>query len=124
MQDELDNPGLCYIEASRVEGPDGALSDIDLCDMHDQRIGSLEGVVVDPVERRLRFFVVGSETGRGMRHYLLPTEWPAQVAPGGRTLRIDADSDQLADCDEFAESDVHPYSDGDFLASLFRPGVA
>jgi hypothetical protein len=115
---------LRYIDAARVQSPAGALADVDLCDKHDRPIGCIEGVLVDPVERRLRYYVVESPSRRGARHYLLPTDWPAQVAGGGKTLRIDANPDQLADCDDFHQSDARPYSDDDFLASMFRPRVA
>ena len=116
--------GLRYIDAAKVQSPAGALGDVNLCDMNDLPIGSLEGVLVDPVARRLCFYVVGSASRRGVRRYLLPTEWPAQVAEDGKALRIDADQRDLAACDDFAESDMRPYSDDDFLASLFRPRVA
>lgn len=125
MDRQSDRSTLRYIDAAKVQGPAGALGDVNLCDMNDHPIGSLEGVLVDPVERRLCFYVVGSAGRRGgRRHYLLPTEWPAQVAADGKALRIDADQRDLAACDEVEASDMRPYSDDDFLASLFRPRVA
>ena len=124
MRSDSDNAALRYIEASRVQGPAGDLASLDLCDMNNQRIGSLEGVLVDPIERRLRFFVVGSQSADGARFYLLPSDLPAQVDPDRGALRIDADPDELAECHEFEEADVPRYSDDDFLASMFRPRVA
>ena len=124
MDRHSDRSTLRYIDAAKVQGPAGALGDVNLCDMNDRPLGSLEGVLVDPVARRLCFYVVGSDTRRGVRHYLLPTEWPAQVAADGKALRIDADQSDLAACDEVEASDMRPYSDDDFLASLFRPRVA
>jgi hypothetical protein len=124
VDSQSDRSTLRYIDANCVQSPAGALADVDLCDMNGRPIGSLEGVLVDPVERRLRFYVVDSGSRRGPRHYLLPTEWPAQVASDGKALKIDADSDELAGCDEFRESDVQRFSDDDFIAAMFRPRVA
>lgn len=124
MDDRCDRSTLRYLEAERVKGPAGALSNVDLCDMYGNSLGSLEGVLVDPAERRLRFYVVESDSRRGPRHYLLPTDWPAQVEAGGRALKIDLDRDQLATCDEFREADVTRFSDDDLIAAMFGSRVA
>jgi hypothetical protein len=114
-----DNSALRYLEASRIESPAGDLGALILRDEHDQAIGNLEGVLVDPVERRLRFYVVGSRGRLRARRYLLPVECAAQMDCEARSLRVDLDAADLADCEEFESSSVPRYSDDDLLVSIF-----
>jgi hypothetical protein len=114
---------LRYLEAAKVQSPVGDLAQVDLRDRDDEKIGNVEGVLVDPAERRLRFFVIQSPGWFRKRRYLLPTEWPAQVDAAGR-LRVDVDSDTLACCEEFERASVPEYGDEDLLNALFRRRIA
>lgn len=124
MERGYDTSALRYVEASRVQSPAGELSAVDLRNCDDQKIGSLDGLLVDPVERRLCYFVVKSSGWTGSRRYLVPTDWPVQMDPGGRALRLDFDPDEFSRCEEFKRSSVPCYSDDDLLASMFRERIA
>jgi hypothetical protein len=115
---------LRYLEASRVEGLSGDLDHVELRGPDDETLGSLDGVLIDPVQRRLRFFVV-EPAGRGRPcQRLLPTDCQARVDEDGRALRIPLDAEALARCPEFTRSSVPSYSDQDLIESIFRPRSA
>lgn len=115
------NTTLRYVDASRLNSPAGDLADLDFRGFDDQRIGTLDGVVVEPETRRLRFFVVESS---GSRRILLPADLPARIDTATKTLRVDVDPDDLAHCEEFDSADAPEHSDEDFIASLFHHRVA
>jgi hypothetical protein len=123
---EQNDSALRYLEASRIQSPAGDLDHVELRGPDDETLGSLDGVLIDPVERRLRFFVV-KPTGRARprsRRYLLPTDCHARVEEEGRTLRIALDADGLARCEVFETSSVPAYSDEDLLDSMFHARIA
>ena len=124
MQLDDGNSTLRYVDASRLRSQAGRLADIDLRGMDDEKIGNLDGVLIDPVERRLRFFVVESSGWFGTRRYLLPTDCPAQVDRNGRSLRIAVDRDGLAQCEEFERSSVPESQDADLLDAMFGRRIA
>ena len=115
---------LRYLAASRVQSPVGELADVEVRGSDDRKIGSLEGVLLDPAERRLRFFVVQTPGWLRKRRYLLPSDWPARVDAHGPSLHVDLDGDALARCPEFEKSSVPEYSDDDLLTALFHRRTA
>ena len=115
---------LRYVEAARLQSPAGDLAAVDVRGTDGQTIGSLDGVLIDPIERRLRFFVVASTTTREGRRYLLPTDCAAQVDAAGHALRLNLEPGNLTRCPEFTPSVVRDYSDDDLLDSLFRQRIA
>ena len=58
-----DEGGLCYLEAGNVELPAGKLADLQLCSRDDQSLGAVEGVLIEPSARRVRYFVVKRDPG-------------------------------------------------------------
>ena len=52
---------LCYLDASKLDSPVGALTHLDLKGADDRLLGVLDGIVIDPTERKLRYFVVKSK---------------------------------------------------------------
>ena len=116
-----ENTSLRYVDASRVNSPLGDLAALDVRGADDQRIGRVTGVLIDPAQRRLRFFVVASGRFSG-RKYLLPTDSQACVDPERNLLRLDLDQEDLARYPEFSRSSTPDMSDDDMIAAMFaRP---
>ena len=116
-----ENTSLRYVDASRVDSPLGDLASLDVRGADDQRIGRVAGVLIDPAQRRLRFFVVASGRSSG-RSYLLPTDSPARMDPERNLLRLDLDQEDLAQCPEFTRANTPDMSDDDMIAAMFaRP---
>jgi hypothetical protein len=111
---------LRYLEAGRLQTPVGDLDHVELLGSNDQALGNLDGVLIDPVERRLRFYVVAGTGRYRLRRYLLPSDCAAQMDHDGRSLRIDLDATGLARCEEFETSSVPRYSDEDLIGSMFQ----
>lgn len=121
MDHETSPSALCYVEAARLENPAGERAPLEVRGSDGERIGSLDGVVIDPVERRLRFVVVKSTASR---RYLLPPECAPRFAAGGKSLRVELEPAALVECEEFEPSAIRQYSDADFLGALFRQRIA
>jgi hypothetical protein len=114
---------LRYLDASRVETPEGTLDDLALRGPSNERIGRLDGVIVDPLERRVRYFVVDSGAWLKTRRYLLPVG-VAQVEHEHKILRVETDSDTLRQCEAF-QSDAYPrFSDHDLVTALMSTHAA
>jgi hypothetical protein len=109
---------LRYLDAGHVHSPLGGLHHLQVLGAHKEPLGRVDGVLIDPVQRRLRFFVVASNDPLE-RHYLLPIDVPTRMSADRRSLELDADV-ELHDCAEFARSAARDFSDDDLLAALFR----
>lgn len=115
-----ENASLRYLDASRVDSPLGHLGSLDVRGAHDQQLGRITGVLIDPSQRRLCFFVV-SNTSAGRKH-LLPTDSPTCMDPERHLLLLDTDDEDLARYPEFTPSSTPDMSDDDLLAAMFaRP---
>ncbi len=119
MHGHDENSKLRYLDASQVESPIGELAGVEVRGIDDEKIGSVEGVLVDPAERRLRFFVIQAPGFFNRRRYLLPTDFPARVDPDRKSLCIEIDRRILSGCEEFKASSVLPYSEDDLVTSMF-----
>jgi sporulation protein YlmC with PRC-barrel domain len=56
MGHDAETRRLCFVENRKLEG--ALLDPLDVCDTSGRRIGSFDGVVVDPEEGRVRYLVV------------------------------------------------------------------
>jgi hypothetical protein len=119
-----DDSRLRYVEAARLQVTDGNLRHVDFRDADDQKIGTLDGVVIDPASRRLRFFVVESSGWFKSRRFLLPAEWPARIDTEKNSVRVDVDAQDLGQCEEFDRATAPRHSDDDLIQSLFHHRVA
>jgi hypothetical protein len=110
---------LCYLEASRVESPAGDLGGATVETRGDETLGILDGVLIDPTERRLRYFVVETPGWVRRRRYLLSADVPVRVEPDHHRLCIDAHSSDVELADEFHEETVRPFSTDDAITAMF-----
>jgi hypothetical protein len=114
------NSNLRYLAASRVDTPVGDLHDAVVLSPSDEELGTLNGVLVDPQERRLCYFVVESSHWLGRRQHLVPAGF-ARVAPQRKALYLDVDSDRFHLCEQCRSDRLPPFSDEDLITSLFAP---
>jgi hypothetical protein len=112
---------LCYLGAGQVTGPCGGLQGVKLATDKDEALGTLDGVVIDPAERRIRYFVVQRQGWFRSRRVLLPADRPTQIADDRRTLRLPVDPEELSHCEEFDGRSIPPFSDEHLLTALFHP---
>ena len=110
---------LCYLNASKVDSPAGALSQMDVQTVDGEDIGDLDGVLIDPAARRIRYYVIGLRRWFGRRRYLLPADAPAQLESARKALRFRIELPALESCREFRKGDVREFSDGDVLTAIF-----
>lgn len=115
------NLRLCYLDASRVAGPAGELAGFKVETPAKESIGTLSGVLIDPAEARVRYFVVDTTRWLRGRTYLIPTDCPVRVEPERNTLRVEvepSDISRLDDCEDFT---IEPMSDDDMVDAMFSP---
>ncbi len=117
-------PRLCYLDASRVMGPAGLLASVDVRTRHDQPLGSIGGVLIDPAEHKLRYFVIESPGLASQRRYLLPIEAAATMAPEGTSLRLDMEKDDFTALEEFDDATVREFTEEDAIAPTFARYLA
>ena len=117
-------PRLCYLDASRVMGPAGLLASVDVRTRHDQPLGSIGGVLIDPAEHKLRYFVIESPGASSQRRYLVPIEAAATMAPEGTSLRLDMETDDFTALEEFDDATVREFTEEDAIAPTFARYLA
>lgn len=114
-----DYSALRYVRASSLTGPAGHFSDVELRGRDDERLGEFAGVLINPAEGRVRFYVVEADGWLQTRRYLIPADLGARVDADGRSLHMDMDREALKDCETFEGSSVRHYSDDDLLSGMF-----
>jgi hypothetical protein len=118
-----DDSGLCYLEAGNVKLPAGKLADLQLCSRDDQTLGAVEGVLIEPSARRVRYFVVKRSGWLRDARYLLPVEDLAHVDRERNVLQIDTCANDVPR-HRFDPSAVRPFSDDDLLTVMFASAAA
>jgi hypothetical protein len=112
------NSNLRYLSASRVDTPVGGLRDAVVLSPSDEHLGTLNGIVVDPQERRLCYFVVESGRWRNRRQHLIPAGC-ARVERDRKALYVDVEPDRIHECEEFRSDRLPSFSDEDLITALF-----
>lgn len=110
--------GLRYIAAEHVETPAGPLDGTVLVGKTDETVGTLDGLVIDPVERHVRYFVVRSRTWLKTHRRLLPLV-QARLDAEHKTLHVDIGAGDVEQLREMSSDTFDRYSDDDLIASLF-----
>jgi len=113
-----DTDALRYLDGNAVELPGGKLEGVSLLSQDDQALGEIDGVLIDPASRQLRYFVVESARLFRRRRYLVPADNPAVFLPDGRTVRVEAPSDSITR-ERFDSRAVQTFSDDDLLTAMF-----
>jgi hypothetical protein len=118
MNDAAD-PSLRFLENSRLDSP--------LVELHDVRteagikIGTFDGVIIDPAQRRVRFLVV--DRGRFFHERCLIPMPAARVDAEHHSLSIDVDDADPQEWQRFDPVTFPRFSDDDLLTAMFAPRV-
>jgi hypothetical protein len=91
---------LCYLDAMHLEGPLPEFDGAEVRTSSDRKIGHLDGIVVDPAARRVRYLVVDTAKSPGRHRYLVPVD-ATRVDVKHRALCVEVDRTDLARCEEF-----------------------
>ena len=109
---------LRYLDTSRLEGP--LVKPLDVRARADASLGTFDGVVVDPEQRRVRYLVV--DRGWRFKHNRRLIPMPlASVDCERNILRLEVDD---LDADGWQEFDVRAFpvfSDDDLITAIFAP---
>jgi hypothetical protein len=120
---EQENPVLRYIAAEHVDTPGGPLDGMVLVSPKDETVGTLDGMIIDPIERHVRYFVVRSRHGLKTQRHLVPAT-PARLDSEHKTLHVDIEADELPRLREVRSDTFERYSDDDLIAALFPAHAA
>jgi hypothetical protein len=110
---------LRFLEANAVNCPTGKLEGLSVVSQDDEALGVVRGVLIDPVTRKLRYFVV--EAARlyklHRRRYLVSADTPAVMLPDER-LRVEEPFESI-ERQRFDSRSVPRFSDDDLLTAMF-----
>jgi hypothetical protein len=114
---------LRYIAAEQVDTPTGRLDGTVLVSPSDETVGTLDGMIIDPIERQVRYFVVRSRNWLKTARHLVPA-MPARLDPDHRTLHVDIEADDLPRLRQVRSDTFERFSDDDLIAALFSAHAA
>ncbi len=120
--EQLDS-ALRYIAAEHVDTPGGRLDGTVLVGASNETVGRLDGMVIDPIKRRVRYFVVRSRSWLATHRHLVPA-MPARLDSQHKRLHVDIDADELSQFGEVRPNTFPRYSDDDLVAAMFSPHAA
>ena len=112
---------LRFLGAAMVASPAGTLAGLQLCSRDDDTVGTVEGVLIDPPARRIRYFVI-KRTGSA-EQYLLSADTPVHVEEGPRVGRLESDRAELQ-LELFDPNSVSPFTEEDAVTAMFARAAA
>jgi PRC-barrel domain protein len=104
---------LRHLEAARVETPIGPLDDVTVVSKSDVPIGKLEGIIVDPDERHVRYYVVESRDWFKTHRYLVP-DAPHHIDWNRKAMQVELDDAALAKLPELRDGEYPSFSSDEF----------
>jgi hypothetical protein len=118
-----DTSDLSYLEASKVSSPAGLLSELDVLSPRGERLGTIEGVVIDAAARRVLYLSVRSSNWFGRGRYLVNADQLGQIEHERKALRLRVDlrDEAVQGLDAAA---LRRFSDEDVLAAMFSTRAA
>jgi len=114
---------LRYIAAEHVDTPNGSLRGTMLVDASDETVGTIDGMIIDPVHRHVQYFVVRSRHWLKSHLHLVPAT-PARLDVEHQTVHVDIAADDLSRLREVRSDTFPAYSDDDLIAALFSAHAA
>jgi hypothetical protein len=109
---------LRHLESAKVGTPIGNLDHIPVLSLTEGSLGQLEGVIIDPNARHVRYYVVESPGWLKTRRYLVP-DMPFRLDPDRKALHVDLEADDLSQLPEFDDDEFPAFTDDDFVTALF-----
>ena len=89
----------------------------------EEPVGTLDGMIIDPIARHVRYFVVRSRNWLKTRLQLVPAA-PARLDSEHKTLHVDINAEDLPQLREIRSDTFPRYSDDDLIAALFPAHAA
>lgn len=116
-----DAEALRYLDAAHVVHPSGTLAGVRICTGNDEHLGAIGGVLLEPSQRRVRYFVIERPAMLKKRRYLVSADCAAILDAGNGTIQIDADDELIV---RFDPKSVPPFSDEDLVDTIFSSSSA
>jgi hypothetical protein len=113
------NRHLRYLDAAKVACPGGSLSTLAVESGSGEVLGHVDGVLIDPAARRVRYYVVAVANWHRARRYLVSGDQPTYLETDRQVLRLPIDRRALQQCPEFRVTDVAPFSADDAIEAMF-----
>ena len=114
---------LKYVDAHNVDTPAGRLDGAVLISPTHATLGKLDGVLIDPRHRKVRYYVVETRDRSSSRHCLLRLT-ATRLDCDRRTLEVDIEADEIQRLDN-VEPDLLPrFSDDDLMTTLFHSSAS
>jgi PRC-barrel domain protein len=108
----VEHERLRHLDAAKIETPVGPLDDVVVVSKSDVPLGKLEGVIVDPQERHVRYYVVESRDWFKTHRYLVP-DAPHHIDWNRRAMQVELDERALAQLPELRDDQYPPCSADD-----------
>jgi PRC-barrel domain protein len=118
MGNSSEQTRLRYLNATQIEGPVSSFDHLDVRNREDRTIGRLDGILIDPSERRVRYFVVDDEDSRRHHRYLIPVD-PTRLDARRRALCVDVPTSDVEQFEDFEDASFPHFSDDDLVTALF-----
>ena len=112
------NEPLKFLDADRVDTPAGRLDGAMVVSPTHATLGRLDGVLIDPRHRKVRYYVLDAGGG-SPRHLLLPLT-ATRLDRNHRTLEVDVEADEIDQLDEVDPTRLPRFGDDDLLTALFH----
>lgn len=109
---------LRYVDAECVRCSAGNLAGFRVCTEDAQPLGSINGVLISPSSRQLKYFVIQTPGRFLQRRYLLSADSGTTVQEDQKTLLIGARRDEV-ELESFQAQSVPDFSDTDLLEAVF-----
>lgn len=106
------------MDANQLDTPGGVLNDADVISPTDRMLGKLDGVIINPAERQVCYYVVRSGGWLRTQRYLVPA-MPAELRSEGRALRVDVEPEDLTSILETEAGAFPTFSDDDVVDAMF-----
>jgi len=78
----------------------------------------LEGVIIDPAERHVCYYVVEARKRLKTHRYLIPDN-PVRLDPNRKALHVDLEVSDLSDLQELGTDEFPAFSDEDLVTAMF-----
>jgi hypothetical protein len=114
---ETADSNLRFVNNSQLESP--LVEPLDVRTQAGTKIGTFDGVIVDPAERRVRYLVV--DRGRVFHKRCLIPMPAARLDAEHHALRIDVDDTDPKVWEQFDPVTFPKFSDDDLLTAMFSP---
>jgi len=113
--DEKAPEHLCYLNTRRLEAP--LFEPLDVRTRSDLKLGTFDGVVVDPAARCVRYLVI--DRGRFFHERRLIPLMPTRIDSKHHALRLEVDNVDPAEWPIFDTRRYPPFSDDDLITAMF-----